>query len=68
MQMKMKLAATFVALPLALATAGLARAQEAPAALVQKAVDNLPKVPVKAKLKLTPPQGEPRIVELAHSV
>lgn len=36
--------------------------------LVQKAVDNLPKVPVQAKLKLTPPQGAPREVGLSSKM
>lgn len=49
-------------------TASPARAEDDAGTLVQKAVDNLPKVPVQAKLKLTPPQGPAREVELSSKM
>jgi hypothetical protein len=63
-------AAATAVLPALLLLALPARADDDPEAkaLVQKAVDNLPKVPFKAKLKLTPPQGKPRVIELSHKM
>lgn len=50
------------------AISGPVHAEESAASLVKKTVDALPKVPVQAKLKLTPPEGPPRTVELSSKM
>lgn len=64
----MKLATALAVLPAFLTLAAPALGEDDAGTLVQKAVDNLPKVPVQAKLKLTPPQGDPREVELSSKM
>ncbi len=60
----MKLAAALAVLPAFLTLAAPAIGEDDAGTLVKKAVDNLPKVPVQATLKLTPPLGDPREVKL----
>jgi len=64
----MKLAAAVAVLPTFLCLAMPARADDDAGTLVKKAVDNLPKVPLEATLKLTPPQGEAREVALSSKM
>ncbi|MDG2306993.1 MAG: outer membrane lipoprotein-sorting protein [Candidatus Binatia bacterium] len=64
----MKLTAALSVLPAFLAVATPALSEDDAGTLVQKAVDNLPKVPVQAKLKLTPPHGDPRTVGLSSKM
>ncbi len=62
------LAAALAVLPALLTLATPALGEDDPGTLVKKAVENLPKVPVQAKLKLTPPQGDPREVQLSSKM
>jgi len=55
-------------LPLLLALAVPASGDDDAATLVRKAVDNLPKVPAKATLELTPSDGEPRELALSSKM